>query len=94
MQIRQLLVLLLTPLVFLTSCKTNKVPKEEIIGPNMPSLNEKLLTPEVLWSFGRLGEISVSPDSKTIAYTVTWYSIEKNKGNSELFVMNADGSDK
>jgi dipeptidyl aminopeptidase/acylaminoacyl peptidase len=52
------------------------------------------LTPEVLWSFGRVGGVQVSPDGKKVLYSVSYYSIPENKGNSELFVMNTDGSDK
>lgn len=94
MQIKKTLIVLMAPMLLFASCKNDATPKEEVIGPNRPNITNGILTPEVLWSFGRLGEFAVSPDNKTIAYTVTWYSIEKNKGNSELFVMNVDGSDK
>lgn len=94
MQIRKSLVVLMALMMFLVSCKNESAPKEEIIGPRSPVVTNGILTPEVLWSFGRLGEFAVSPDNKLIAYTVTWYSVDKNSGNSELFVMNADGSEK
>ncbi|MBQ9471010.1 MAG: S9 family peptidase [Bacteroidales bacterium] len=67
---------------------------DDIIGPQKVDASSGILTPEVLWAFGRLGESAVSPNGKRIAYTVTWYSKEQNRGNSELFVMNIDGSDK
>ena len=94
MQIRKSLVVLMAPLMFFVSCKNDPAAKEEIIGPSKPIVTDGILTPEVLWSFGRLGEFAVSPDNKSIAYTVTWYSVDKNKGNSELFIMNADGTEK
>lgn len=50
------------------------------------------MTPEALWAFGRIGEAAVSPDGGKIAYTVTYYSVEQNKSNTEVFVMDADGS--
>ncbi|HCX98649.1 MAG TPA: peptidase S9, partial [Bacteroidales bacterium] len=40
----------------------------------------------------RLGEVAVSPNGEKIAYTVSYYSIEQNRSNSEIFVMNADGT--
>ena len=43
-----------------------------------------VLTPEKLWQLGRLGEMQVSPDGKTVAYTVTKYSLADNKGNSDI----------
>ena len=51
------------------------------------------LTPEALWAMGRIGGISPSPDNKHIAYTVSYYSVPQNKSNTDIFVMNADGTD-
>jgi dipeptidyl aminopeptidase/acylaminoacyl peptidase len=51
------------------------------------------MTPEVLWSLGRIGEFEVSPNGKYIVFTNTYYDISKNKGNREIFVMATDGSD-
>ena len=52
------------------------------------------MTPEVLWSFGRVAGVQLSSDGTKVLYSVSYYSIPENKGNSEIFVMNADGSDK
>lgn len=46
------------------------------------------LTPEILWSFGRLGDVSVAPDGENLVYGVTYYDIKENKSNRELFVLN------
>ncbi|MDR1897202.1 MAG: S9 family peptidase [Prevotellaceae bacterium] len=54
----------------------------------------RLMTPEVLWHFGRIGNVAVSPDGKNIAYTVTWYDIEQNASNSEIYIMDIDGNNK
>jgi dipeptidyl aminopeptidase/acylaminoacyl peptidase len=65
--------------------------KETIIGkPNVTVLNGQM-TPEILWSFGRIGEFAVSPDASTIAYTVTYFDLKENKGNAEIYLMDADG---
>lgn len=45
------------------------------------------LTPEALWSMGRIGGATVSPDGKTVAYTVTTYDIKANKGETAIYVM-------
>lgn len=63
-----------------------------MIGKKEIKLESKLLTPEVLWNFGRLGSVQVSPDGKTVAYTVTWYDIEQNRSNSEIHVCDIDGN--
>lgn len=74
------------------SCNTSQKSTESIIGPATIAVENGILTPEVLWSFGRLGEVVVSPNGEQVAYTVTYFSIEQNRSNSEVFVMNADGS--
>lgn len=53
----------------------------------------KRLTPEALWAMGRIGEVTVSPNQRQIAYSVAYYSVPQDKSNRELFVMNADGTD-
>lgn len=65
-----------------------------VIGKQHPTITNRLMTPEVLWSFGRVGGVQISPDKTKVLYSVSYYSITENKGNSELFVMNTDGSDK
>jgi dipeptidyl aminopeptidase/acylaminoacyl peptidase len=50
-----------------------------------------ILTPEKLWQLGRLGEMAVSPDGKTVAYTVTKYNLAENKGNADIFVVPVAG---
>ena len=49
------------------------------------------LTPEVLWQFGRLGEFKLSPDGKTVIYTVSRYDVKENKGYREIFSIPAKG---
>jgi len=65
--------------------------KEKIIGKHNIKLDSEIMTPEVLWSFGRIGGIEVSPDGKKILYGVSYYSKDQNRSNRELFVMDIDG---
>jgi dipeptidyl aminopeptidase/acylaminoacyl peptidase len=88
--------LFLIPLVLAMawSCapvKENADEKVPLITKNQIKFENGIMTPEVLWSFGRVSEPAVSPDLKQILYGVTWYSIEQNKGNRELFLMDSDG---
>ncbi len=87
-------VLIVAFMVIIASCSRIKQPKEVVIGPSNPKIENGLLTPEVLWSFGRLGETAISPDGSKIVYSISYYSIEQNKSNSDLFIMNVDGSNK
>lgn len=85
--------------LFMWSCTTRvnteeqKSPAEEIIGKPDIQVTSDLMTPEVLWSFGRVSGNEVSPDGKTVLYGVTYYSIEENKGNRELYTININGGD-
>ena len=64
------------------------------IGKADIKVEQGIMTPEVLHSFGRVSDIQVSPDQSKILYGVTYVSIEQNKTNRELFTMNINGSDK
>ncbi|MGN0035659.1 MAG: alpha/beta fold hydrolase [Bacteroidaceae bacterium] len=64
---------------------------ESIIGRQQVAVTDGLMTPEALWAMGRIGSIDVSPDGKQIVYTVAYYSVEANRSNREIFVMDADG---
>ena len=50
------------------------------------------LTPEIMHMMGKVGDPRLSPDGAKILYGVSYTSIEQNKSNRELFVMNRDGS--
>ncbi len=75
------------------SCMTDNVKEAKIIGKPVLELNSDLQSPEVLWAYGRLGDVQISPDGNKLLYGVSYYSIEQNKGNRELYLMNPDGSD-
>ena len=64
------------------------------IGKPEVKIENGQMTPEVLWAFGRVGNVCVSPDGKRVAYTVTYYSIPENKSNSDIYIMDADGGNK
>ena len=66
----------------------------DIIGKSNPIIENGIMTPEVLHGFGRIGSVVVSPDLKRLLYQVSYVSIDQNKLNSELFIMNIDGSNK
>lgn len=83
---------MLLPLA-LTSCGEGEKSDDKIIEKPDIKVENGMLTPEVLESFGRIKEATPSPDGKKIAFTLTYEDIEENKGNSEIYVINADGSD-
>ena len=90
---KKVLLSLATISLLVSGCKVNQSKSaEDIIGKQSVDVADGRFTPEVMWGMGKMGEAKVSPDGSRIAYTVTYYDVNKNKGNAELYVMNADGS--
>lgn len=76
------------------NCSENKTPKNEAASsyvPDTPQLDSDVMTPEVLWAFGRVGNIDVSPDGKTALFAVTYCNIEENKSYRELYSVPTSG---
>ncbi len=78
----------------MSACSTDKNGNGEVIGKSHPKIENGLLTPEILNSFGRITDLQVSPDGKKLLYGVTYISIPENKSNRELYTINTDGSNK
>lgn len=75
-----------------SSSEATKQDDADLIGRSDIRIENRRMTPEALWAMGRIGSVTPSPDGKQVAYTVTYYSVPQNKSNTELFVMNANGS--
>jgi len=90
---KKLTTLILIPMLSgLVACGPSDKSKEPpLIEKPTLKLTSDLMTPEVLWAFGRLSGQEVSPDGKTVLYGVTYYSIEQNKGNRELYTVEVTG---
>ena len=89
---------IMSAVLTLAACNGSTQPagetNEDIIGRTTElNISNKRMTPEALWAMGRIGGMAVSPDGTKVAYTVSYYSVPQNKSNTEVFVMNADGSD-
>ncbi len=59
--------------------------------PGTPKLGSDLMTPEILWSFGRVGSVQVSPDGKKVLYDVTYFNIPENKSYRDLYLVPVEG---
>ncbi|MHB1686945.1 MAG: dipeptidyl-peptidase 5 [Ignavibacteriaceae bacterium] len=50
------------------------------------------ITVEDLWAMKRIDQLVLSPDGTTIAFSVNTYNLDANKGKSEIYLINAGGS--
>ena len=80
-------------LLGVTGC-ANKEKASSVIGKPELKVENGRFTPEVMWGLGKMGEIAVSPDGTKLAYAVTYYSVEENKGNAELYLQDLKGDGK
>lgn len=87
--------LIMSTAMMVAACSGDKpqAPQEPLIEKSTIQVSDRLMTPEALWAMGRIGEMSVSPDQQKVLYSVAYYSVEQDRSNRELFVMNANGSE-
>ncbi|WP_106520681.1 S9 family peptidase [Taibaiella chishuiensis] len=53
---------------------------------------QQVLTPELLWSLGRVSAAGTSPDNKTLLYKVAQTDLATEKSNSEYYLLNLDNN--
>lgn len=91
--------LLLLVFVLFVACN-GKIDDETIDTDFMPdvSLTEEeiengILTPEMLWKFGRIGSADICPQGTTMVYNITYYSIEDNSGYTHIYTIPIEGGE-
>lgn len=87
-----LLVIFMAAAAMVTKYEVKSREKVKVIGKQQIEITNGKLTPEVLWAMGRIGSVAVSPDESKIAYQVTYYDINENKGHTVICTMNSDGT--
>lgn len=91
-------ILLLTIAIMLFSSCTKKTPNETsgiITKENRetPDFSKGVMDEKILWYLGRLSDVQLSPDGKTLLYSVKYYDYKLNTGNAELYTMPAEGGE-
>ena len=64
------------------------------LAATVTAADKRPLTPQDLWAVKRLGSPALSPDGKTVVFTVQEWSIEKNKSTSNLWLVDTAGGAK
>ena len=80
--------------IFASCCGNsgNSKAGSELITKEVIEVTNGMYTPEIMHRLGKVSDPQVSPDGTKILYGVSYTSIEQNKSNRELFVMNLDVS--
>lgn len=55
------------------------------------SIAQDRMTPELLWKLNRIGEIAVSPDFNTIAFTQRSYNVAESSSESNIYIVPTKG---
>lgn len=58
--------------------------------PLLLQAQNNTMTPEMLWSLGRLSVTGFSPDHKTLIYSVKTYNLKTEKGTDKYFFLNLE----
>ncbi len=53
--------------------------------------DQRPITPQDLWAMKRLGSPALSPDGKTVVFTVQEWSVDKNKSTANLWLVDTTG---
>jgi len=95
---RNLIPIVLLVVLCSVSCKQKTTIRQEIAPhfSNQLTVEEKaggVMTPEILWKFGRLGSFSLSPDGLQVVYDVTDYDLQTEARRTNIFKISSAGSD-
>ena len=52
-----------------------------------------VMTPEIMWKFGRLGTFTLSPDGSAVLYTVTDIDLQSEARRTNIFKLSSAGGD-
>ena len=80
-------------LVCACSKQTKDEGTEKVVERPEIQVQNGQFTPDVMWALGKMGKYTVSPDGSKLAYTLTYYDMQENKGNAELYVMPTAGGE-
>ena len=91
------LTLLLTLIALLSAngCKTETENKAAatVIDVSLTDAEKAggVLTPEILWKYGRIGSIVLTPDGSTVLYTVTHYDLPTEARTTNIYSIPSSG---
>lgn len=89
---KNILVMAATALT-LTACAGSGEKEADIIDKPDYKSETGVFDIEALEALGRVSAVQVSPATKKVLFNISYESVEQNRSNADLYVMNPDGSD-
>jgi dipeptidyl aminopeptidase/acylaminoacyl peptidase len=86
-------------LLLVSSCKQKTPVAVQEASPqfnNQLTAEEKaggLMTPEIMWKFGRLGSFALSPDGQSVIYTVTDIDLQSEVRRTNIYKLSVAGGE-
>jgi len=79
-------------LIIAPSCKQQPVPQQQFsVQLTKEEKSGGVLTPEILWKFSRLGSFALSPDGKSVVYSMTQYDLNTEARTTNLYKISSTG---
>lgn len=85
-------IIMSSALVMTTAACTGGGSQAEIVDKPEVQIVDRVFSPEVLEALGRVTNPVVSPDGTKILFGISYESVEQNKSNNDLYVINIDGT--
>ncbi|MBD78845.1 MAG: S9 family peptidase [Crocinitomicaceae bacterium] len=57
------------------------------------TFSQSVMTPELLWKLGRVGSPILSNDGSTLYFTIRYYDLDSNKGQSQIYSISLEGGE-
>lgn len=79
--------------LMLGACSSEKASESDTDIIERPDFHSEsgIFDSEAMMALGRVSDPVVSPDGKKILYSIAYESVEKNRSNREIYVMDTDG---
>ena len=93
---RLLFLLAFVPILITFSCQrdTDRPPAPDFSGELSPGeIEGGRLTAEILWKFGRPGDVRISPDGKSIVYSLTRYNHSTDMSKTDIVILNLESGE-
>ena len=87
MQMKKILLIMAFAASGLGACDKRPQPLEIDNALTADEIAAGILTPEVMWKMSRAGSSSLSPDGKTLLYTLTDYNMQENRGVTAVYTQ-------